>query len=451
MRETRTHSFHRLLAILIVLCTIDFTTAEKSSKISLKEMYSMPLKFAQIGKYSYEQISMVFGAAKSSTSTGTTILMLPDLSYNAITIGSAPDLNWGIDCTDNNGCSTMQGTVHTCSRLGATSSCLNVSTFLRFRNQTLPSTTNRLTIEMMTSQDSWQPKGEGILGLGPQSPLWQYLKNEFETENPFIDVSLFYRANFLDKLISLEGGNFKNAVFVVNGKGIAVDPFFVGVSDAGNGKSWILDSINFTKTVDDKIIESQEKACLANSINFTIASNKFAELKRSVFNQLCGNPVSCSKAGSDITKIKPWTFKVFNTSDPDSFMEISLNNNEIVNFGSDGNAVLMVDDLSNYPTICQDATIALGKFFLSAREVVVRYNKESGKFLVGFHSFEPSILFLIILLGLASVIFLIFLVLCILSIVSKLKKYMKEQEEIKAAANEKDEYSKDMKGRLMDS
>ena len=410
--------------------------AASGNKISFRELFSMPLKFEQVGTRYYEQVTMVFGASKSSTSTGTSIKMIPDLAYNAITIGSLSDLNWGIDCSDANSCSVKAGTEHTCSRLGFSASCVNVDTFLRFRNQSLPSTTAKLTVEMMTAQDLWQPKGQGVLGLGPKSPLWAYMKSEYDTQNNYIDFSLFYRANELDVLISLSNGNFKNAVFVANGKGIAVDPFFINMSTPGNADSWILDSVNFTKMIDGKFIETAEKVCLANGINSTIATNNYNQLKSSVFTQLCGNAAGCSKANSDLAKVPQWTFKLYNKTDQDSFMDIVLKNDELINFDSSGNALLLVDDLNNYPQICQGATLAFGKFFLSAREVVVRFNKDSGVFLIGFHSFEPSLLFLVILLALASLIFIIFVGVCISSIVAKVKAYIKDQQEGSAVIKE---------------
>ncbi len=416
-----------VVAATLLLCTP--TLSASGNKISFRELFSMPLKFEQIGSRNYEQVTMVFGASKSSTSTGTSIKMTPDLAYNTITIGSLDDLNWGIDCSDDNSCSVKAGTEHDCSRLGFSAKCVNVDTFLRFRNQSLPSTTNKLTVEMMINQDLWQPKGQGVLGLGPKSPLWTYMKNEYDTQNSFIDFSLFYRANELDVLISLSNGNFKNAVFVANGKGIAVDPFFLNMSTESNADSWILDSVNFTKMIDGKFIETAEKVCLANGINSTIATNNYNQLKTSIFNQLCGNSGGCSKANSDLTKVQPWSFKLYNKSDQDSFMDIVLKNDELINFDSSGNALLLVDDLTNYPQICQGATLAFGKFFLAAREVVIRYNKDNGVFLIGFHSFEPSLVFLIILLALASLIFIIFVGVCISSIVAKVKVYVKEQQE----------------------
>ena len=398
-----------------------------SSKISLKQVVSLALSQVSIaGKY-YDSSTFVMGAARQDSSKGTPVDLFPDLSVNSVMVGSYLALDWGINCDDDSmGCSKVQGSEHTCRRLESTASCVTANTFLRFTNGTsIPPTMGRITFDLLTSEDNWAFKKHGIFGLGPKSPVWDYLKNSYDNGKDYMDFSLFYRANRLDNLISVDDSNYKNAVFVVNGKGISIDPFFINYPKTSTSDSWIISSINFTKTIaNGKKVESNEKACLANSINATIAATGFSELVQLINQNLCGiKEGGCTKDNSKISNVPKWTFTLYNDSDKDSRFEIEVKPEELVNFDKDGKAVILVQDLASYPSICQGATIAFGKYFLAAREVVIRFNKNTNTFDIGFHSFEPTLLFLIILLILAGVIFSVFVIVCVYSLVSRARKH----------------------------
>jgi hypothetical protein len=394
------------------------------NKISLREPVTLPISFVAQASVYYGQITLVVGAYSSSTSEGVSVNMIPDLTSNRIIVGSVPKLSWGIDCSPLTSCTPIPNTTHVCSRLGSTAECQSISTFIRFRNQTLPATSNPLTIDMMLTSDTWVPKNIGVFGIGPNSPIWSYLKNEYDTNKDYIDFSLFYRATELKSLISLANDNFKNSIMVVNGKGIAIDPFFVTVNKTGSDY-WKITSVNFTKTIDGKVTESVEQVCLANSLNYTLATNIFPQMKAQILQEICGGSATCTKENSNIYNMSRIQVTLYNETDMDSRFNIDLKPEELVNFDESGNLVLLFQDIAELAKtpqpICAGATLAFGKYFLSARESVLRYNKKTELYMIGFHSFEPSLLFLFILLTLAIIIFNIFVIICICSIVKKVR------------------------------
>lgn len=418
----------KLMDIIGLMATIQRIMASASNpdpnKISLREPVTLPISFIQQSAVYYGQITLVVGAFSSSTSEGVSVNMLPDLTSNRIIVGSVPKLSWGIDCSPLTSCAIVPGSTHICSRLGSTAACQSISTFIRFRNQTLPSTSKPLTIDMMETSETWVPKNMGVFGMGPNSPIWSYLKNEYDTNKDYIDFSLYYRVNDLKAMISLANDNFKNAIVVVNGKGIAIDPFFVTVNQNGTDY-WKITSVNFTKTVDSKVTESVEQVCLANSVNYTFATNIFPQMKAQILQEICGNSTFCTKEKSNIYNMSRIFLTLYNETDMDSRFNIDIKPEELVNFDESGNAVLLIQDIAELAQykqpICAGATMAFGKYFLSARESVLRYNKRTELYMIGFHSFEPSLLFLFILLSLAIIIFNIFVIICICSIVRKVK------------------------------
>jgi hypothetical protein len=411
--------------------TQQLLVADGNNLISFRDSFSMPMAFVNDGTAYFEQVNMVFGANSDSTTTGTTIPMLPDLGFNRIMVGSLPDLGWGIKCDQTTNCNITSDPVESCVRLGATSTCRKITTYLRFRNQSLSLNTPKLSFDMMTTQDGWNPKGEGIIGLGPQSPIWGYLKSAYDTNRDTVDISLFYRANELSGLISLANNNYKNAVMVVNGKGIAVDPFFVNYTESNlSMDNWIMTSVNFSRQIDGKITDQQENICVNNEINFTLAVQNYSTYHDSIFKQLCGSTSGCTNLNSDLKNVSKFYFTLYNQTDQDSRFQIDLRTEELINFDANGNAYLLIGDINEYqkyPNVCKGASVILGKYFLASRELVIRYNKIDGSFLIGFHSFEPSLVFLIILLVLATLIFTIFVIVCVYSIVDKARKYSQTQ------------------------
>lgn len=401
--------------------------SKSDDKVTLKQSITLQLLPDQVSGKTYFDSFFLVGADQGDTKKGATIKMIPDLSSNSLMIGSYKDLNWGINCEDGNmGCSKIDGTDHTCSLLDSSASCQNVTTYLRFSNDTaLPNNMKRMTMEMLKTSDKWQMKGVGVFGLGPKSNLWDFISESYSTGKDTIDFSLFYRANKLDSIISTKEDNYKNSIFVVNGKGIAIDPFFVNYPKDSKSDSWILSTVNFSRPgMSGKTSETNEKVCLANAINATIASNSYAELLQTINFQLCGNKDGgCMLKNSQITNVTKWKFVLYNDSDKDSRFEIEVKPEEFINFDSEGKAVILVDDLSNYKTICSGATMAFGKYFLVSREVVIRYNKQSKMFMIGFHAYEPTLVFLIILLMLATVIFAAFLIVCVYSLLVRAKKH----------------------------
>lgn len=430
-------NWNRLFGLfgLVYYCQASFfrvLQSGDSSRISLKQSVSLSLNQVQIAGNYYDSSTFLVGASSQDSSKGASVDLIPDLSTNSIMIGSYKALDWGINCEDGSmGCNKVAGSEHTCKRLDSSSSCLTANTFLRFQNgSSLPSSVGQISIDLLTTEDNWAPKRHGIFGIGPKSPVWKYLKDSYDNGKDHIDFSLFYRANKLDHMISVDDQNFKNAVFVVNGKGISIDPFFINYPRNSVDDSWIISSINFTKTsTSGKRVESNEKVCLANAVNATIAASEPAELIQVINQQLCGNKDGgCKISNSNIGNVSGWTFTLYNESDKDSRFEIEVKPEELVNFNKEGNAVILIHDLSSYSSICKGATLAFGKYFLAAREVVIRYNKGTNSFDIGFHSFEPTLVFLIILLLLAGIIFSVFLIVCVYSLVSRARKHFGNED-----------------------
>jgi len=428
--------FTAFLAVVVQIVQAGFLRQlqdNASSKLSLKQSITMQLTPEQISGKTYFASSFLVGADQTDSKKGATINLIPDLSTNSIMVGSYKDLNWGINCDDSSmGCSKIDGTDHTCTLQNSSATCQNVTTYLRFENGTsLPTSMKRVTMELLKTADKWEMKGHGVFGIGPKSTVWQYLADNYDTNKDTIDFSLFYRANKLDHLISTKDDNFKNAVFVVNGKGIAIDPFFVNYPSDSKDDSWILSTVNFSRPgLSGKTSETNEKVCLANSVNATIASSSYSELVQTINFQLCGNKDGgCVLSNSQISNVTKWRFMLYNESDKDSKFEIEVKPEEFINFNSEGKAVIMIDDLTNYDQICKGATMAFGKYFLASREIVIRYDKKAKNFLIGFHSYEPTLVFLIILLSLAAIIFAAFLIVCIYSLVARARKHFGKTEE----------------------
>lgn len=407
--------------------------ANSDTKMSLKDTVTLQLVPNQVAGKTYFYSSFLIGANQADSKKGAITKLIPDLSTNGIMIGSYKDLDWGINCEDASmGCSKIDGSDHTCNYQNSSATCQNVTTYIRFKNDSLlPSQMKRMTMELLKTSDKWEMKNHGVFGLGPKSTVWEYLSENYGTNKNTIDFSLFYRANKIDHMIDTKDENFKNAIFVVNGKGIAIDPFFVNYPKTSSTDSWILSTVNFSRPgLSGKTSETNEKVCLANAINATIASSSYSELVQTINFQLCGNKDGgCVMSNSQISNVTKWKFMLYNDSDKDSKFEIEVKPEEFINFNAEGKAVVLIDDLANYGNLCKGATMAFGKFFMTSREIVIRYNKQTKNFMIGFHAYEPTLIFLIILLSLASIIFAAFLIICIYSLVVRARKHFSNTDE----------------------
>lgn len=117
---------------------------------------------------------------------------------------------------------------------------------------------------------------------------------------------------------------------------------------------------------------------------------------------------------------------------------ITIQPAEFIYFDSDDNAQLLVldmdDEKTNYENTCGAANskyptkFAIGLMALGKREVVIRYFG-GNKAQVGIHEFEPTYVYLIILLSLAIGLLFLFIIACVYTFVSRCIQASRERVE----------------------
>ena len=345
------------------------------------------------------------------TSTKEPVLLLPDLTQDTLIVGNEQAVNFGVTCTPQTQCFIMNPDLVNCSAVSTPEDkgiCREATTQLTFDEKN--NATTLIQFSLLEVLETWKPQKLGVLGLSPSSSFWPYLLNNFSSkENDFIDIGLFYRAVDLKDLPVQTQENYEQAIMTINGQGIArrsnSDQIFIPLEDSKSpfwktGDAFVSTS---SQTNDRKVT-----LCISNRVNKTLLVDNFAEVKKNIFEKLCGNAEKCSRVGSRVNNVDKIKLK-FDQGGGGKILEIKIEPAEMLYFDNEGDALLLIGDIQDpqFSSVCgsrqtNQPDVVIGRLALSRRELVLRQTKD-GSLSFTFTPFNPEWTYTVILSFLAAV------------------------------------------------
>lgn len=365
-------------------------------------------------------LSPFFGKSTGTDPTQRAPLIV-DLTFDKVMVANKEGSDYGITCSPESLCE-ISGEKTFCKYQNISIyDCQQGSVLTRYRDSKVnDNNLPQLTTFFYNSTLSWDSKfgNRGVFGLSPSSPVWNYFETAYNKQpgQDSIETSLSYRVKDPKNSIDQTRTQLYDSFFTVNGRTGINDPV-VKRFDASKFTQWVYEgatvvySRNNTKTTN---------ICVDNTQNAYFLSTDAANITRSIFTKLCGNPSGCTRSNSDFSKVENLQIK-FEASDSKKFT-MDVKPEEYLNYDADDSVLIAIQDLSS--SSCSNAgpkvTEAVGRLMLTKVEFVVRINGKDN-FDIGFNeiTYPKDTLFLIILIALGVVILLIIVGIVVASTFSK--------------------------------
>ena len=395
--------------------------------IEMDKDIQLPISGLSLDKNSamHSTVMPIFGRDQNQMNSGQNIPVILDLTSNSIlvadnTVGTGG--SYGINCQQSNACFSNAATSTTCSYDGVkTEACEDPCKVLMRFNQVLVSGQTMgsyptLTFSMYTSNPLWETAfgNNGVLGLSPTSAFWTYLNNGFNKQQgqEFIDVSTSYGVSDSTSVLTNSNSLISNSFLTINGRVGINDPIIRNFNNAYSNL-WVFEGTTTSFSRND--VRPNANLCVDNTRRSYFMVPDAASVKSALFEKMCGNKTGCAKVNSNMEALD--NFKVTLTSSDGKSIDINIKPQEYVNFDSNSNAVIGIEDFTNsecaqaYPLNSSNTNLGVGLLFLTKVEFIVRLTgidstTQLPSFQVGFNetTYPNDTIFLTILIALGAII-----------------------------------------------
>lgn len=417
--------------------------AEDWFKIQIEQNYSLPLvghlaySFTDDSFSNFETLSLVFGGNQSNWQTNTQPMsMILDLSSAAILLPNSlihSQQSWGWKCSAQDLCSVDKSSAAACRYNQTSGKCNNASSLMRFSAQDQPKNKDKpplLNFSLINDTDEWTLGRNGVLGLSPQSPFWNYLTAAYESrqEIDFVQVSISYQISDETKAYDLKHTMLVNSYLTINSNN-AINKAIVKPLPE-NSAHWVLPEVEILRW--DQQEPVVEEACVANILSKYLYFDNFnTDMHERIMGQLCPNKTApCDKSHADFGLVDNIYVTIRQTGNDESTVRAILDPLEFVNFDPQGRPVFMIGDTAEIPaTTCpQNTTLAFGRLFFSKVGLVIRA-RPAQKFEIGLFKLpNESHIFLVMICLLFMQLLLVMLSLLVLKTCKRNEReYIEEQ------------------------
>jgi hypothetical protein len=416
-----------------------------AQKLDLDKDIELEIKGDFVANSSLSYLTPFLGKSSSAADAGQTTPLIADLTFDRVMIANDEGSSYGIECRPELLCE-ITGFKDVCTyQKVPVYDCQSGSVLVKYRDVKLP----ELNIAQMTaffynSTEFWESKlgKHGVFGLGPGSPVWGYFDDAYSKQpgQEFVETSLSYRLKDYKSSIDPKQVQLVDSFFTVNGRAGINDPILQPFNRSKYAK-WVFEGVRIV--YGHKIADKQNVAlCVDNTQNTYFLSANATAMRAEIFTQLCGSPVGCTRAKTDLTKVSAMQIS-FESSD-NKRISMSVKPEEYINFDASDNAVIAIQDIgaSECGAVGKNVTEGVGRLMLSKVEFVVRVHRSDKTkdvvFDIGFNeiSYPKDTIFLIILIALGVVIVFIIIGIVIANSVHKKKaseeesqRYTKQRED----------------------
>lgn len=439
------------VCLLLVLSRVQNTQLEleKDMQLEIQGPVSKTNLFPAI-------ITPLWGLDPADTRQPQQVPAVLDVSYNYImmpqkTPGS-PD-SFGITCQSPSNCDIF-GAQPSCiyGSVDVSANCYDASVELQFQDfKDTDANPPMIPFKLFTpsTQDWLDNYGKnGVFGLGPLSPFWAYVNNNFTKQDSqgYIEVSVAYKTQDTTKALNSATVQFADSYLTINGRfGInepVMQPFSLKSNQSFTAYPvWVFAGAQINYLSGN--IDRKGSLCVDNTQNTFFITADAVALKQSVSKQLCGLNTGCVKSNSNVKNVKP--IKISFSNSEKSF-SMSVSADEFINFDpTSGDAIIGITDIQNTKCAIGSQFLVndgIGRLFLTKVEFIVRINNDN-TLEIGFNeiSYPNDSLFLIILIALAAVILVIIIGIMVMSIIDK-RKAKAAQSQRQTTDTNQDKYFK---------
>lgn len=400
-------------------------------------------------------ISALWGVDPANNRQGQTIPAILDVSFNYLMLAqrtSESQSSFGITCENTYDCE-IYGPQAACiySGVDVSPNCQDAGAMLQFQDfKNVENSAPTVAFKLFSPNEYWvgNYSKNGVFGLGPLSPFWNYLNANFTKQDAqqYIEVSVAFKTQDTTNSIDPSRVQFTDSYLTVNGRfGInepVVQPFVLKSNQTfGAFPVWVFSDaqVNYQSAG----IDRKSALCVDNTANAFFISADAIAIKRQVSRQLCNADGGCVKSNSTLSNVKPIKIS-FSNSEKSFSMQVTAN--EFINFDPDtGAALIGIVDIAGTKCALESGfniIDGVGRLFLTKVEFIVRIANDNS-FQIGFNeiSYPNDTLFLIVLLILAFVILAIIVGIMIVSFLER-KRTRTSSNKTSGTETNREEYFK---------
>lgn len=243
-----------------------------------------------------------------------------------------------------------------------------------------------MNFSLMNSTVGWELGKYGILGLSPKSPFWGYIREAADwtsADKDFLQFSLSYNLMSTGEVYRLDRMMLRDSYFLLNSMNIERNS--VTVEQPPEESNWIIRDLEIIRFNEDT--PRRYNACISNSLNYFLYIQNFTtEWQPRIMTQLCGKSDGCVANNSIIGDVENIFFALYKPGNDESRVKVILDPNDYINFDENGNAVVVLGDVSAdiHHTCPPDTQLILGRLFFSKVDLVVQVKRDGG-FQIGLH------------------------------------------------------------------
>lgn len=394
------------------------------------------LKFTTNDKQKFFDIETEFLYGKES-SKGRKTKMIPDLNSNNILLGvkSTKSAEFQNECQslEKDGC-VSEGNSEEFNYRGnliQTQNAKLITNIFKTINPNEELLKEELPAKVIKSVSEWDFGKQSILGLGPNSPFFNYLLKTNDLKDDILRFSFFYTTKFEEEKFEPEPESYRSSQFILGGLDYVHSKDDVPIFWTENKRedSWVLENVSFY--IGDKLepVFLNQKVCVSNQAHEVLSSKLSNHIHNQINLNICGAS-TCSGASEELRKKAPTLkFEVSSSIEKNEIQKkiISLEPEDYLNVKNE-KAEPSLGDLEMYhnQSICAGYDHIVGVLFLTKHLLVFEADKNNRR-RIGIGSFLQIKLTVaqrsfMISLGIGSNLFLILLLVIKMIVLGRKKK-----------------------------
>ena len=370
-------------------------------------------------------IDTILGVDAGNSTTGQKIEMNVDLTYNDVLVPSKFS-NFGFICNGDSSCKVgpLKSFIYQSYKSDNANSA---NTMMRFaQTDTQGKLLKGLDFTYFTPNQDWikQVGSSGVLGLGPQSPLWKLLDTSYNKPSVgYYDYSIKYKLNKEEDMYRPSQVEMSSdAQLTINGR--TSDNKLIVKDVRDNYTAWVWEGAKISLHPGEDT--ANINLCIDDSLNtFFIANgSQYDDLKNKILTQLCNTNTSCPRSNSTFTNVD--NMEVTLIGNDKKKVTIALGAIDFINYDADDNAQFGILPL-NQSTVCSNqngsVVYGVGRLFLTKAELTIRYLGDNKFQLAASNIPEASNKILAIILVLLGIF-----IVCVIGTISYFNYPRKEKE-----------------------
>jgi hypothetical protein len=378
-------TYHSCLVFAAVLLTITHLVYSQAAATLTQLSQNIELSLSKVLSTSGTQSmslssSVLFGIVDAQNNQGQSQSMIVDLNFNQIYVPDGTTSKFGITCDPNMQCSSVGQQTALPSYGGLTPQGKSASTFFRFDGSTSANSTmpTSLDFSLASLNSDWTAQflQNGLLGMGPTSPLWPFLKSTYSFGQDHLDITFHLQVKDSTVIYDLNKVELSTSSKLIVNDQSTSDSTFTPSMVYTPGQPWSL--MNSTIRFSKSFTSPSTSVCIDNSAQafFMVSSKYYSQIVQNIYQQLCGNTTGCQKSNTRVADLDNIILTVPSENGGSPYV-LTLLGKEFVDFDSQDNTLIGISPLeSSQSCSIPGIDFGLGRLLLTQIDVTLRMMSE---------------------------------------------------------------------------